>query len=93
MLHVLLNLYVCCVAKFCMVLLLQVRAGSRALYRPLSASVLSRPEIKTEVRRNLSFLLGLQLSVCHLLCCFELILSNWYQNAYHKCLYPNVLYC
>lgn len=28
---------------------LQVRAGSRALYRPLSASVLSRPEIKTEV--------------------------------------------
>ncbi|XP_044072325.1 ATP synthase membrane subunit c locus 3a isoform X1 [Siniperca chuatsi] len=25
-----------------------VRAGSRALYRPLSASVLSRPEIKTE---------------------------------------------
>lgn len=30
---------------------LQVRAGSRALYRPLSASVLSRPEIKTEVRK------------------------------------------
>lgn len=29
---------------------LQVRAGSRALYRPLSASVLSRPEIKTEVK-------------------------------------------
>ncbi|XP_056283039.1 ATP synthase membrane subunit c locus 3a [Pseudoliparis swirei] len=25
-----------------------VRAGSRALYRPLSASVLSRPELKTE---------------------------------------------
>merc|ERR1719354_427728 len=25
-----------------------VRAGSRALYRPLSASVLSRPEVKTE---------------------------------------------
>ncbi|KAI3356246.1 hypothetical protein L3Q82_017489 [Scortum barcoo] len=26
----------------------EVRAGSRALYRPLSASVLSRPELKTE---------------------------------------------
>ncbi|XP_029968313.1 ATP synthase membrane subunit c locus 3a [Salarias fasciatus] len=25
-----------------------VRAGSRALYRPLSASVLSRPDVKTE---------------------------------------------
>lgn len=25
----------------------QVRAGSRALYRPLSASVLSRPDVRT----------------------------------------------
>lgn len=30
----------------------QVRAGSRALYRPMSASVLSRPDGKTEVRIN-----------------------------------------
>ena len=51
MIQVLLSLCVLrCIIK-CM-LLLQVRAGSRALYRPLSASVLSRPETKTEVRRN-----------------------------------------
>uniref|UniRef100_A0A8C3ARK3 ATP synthase lipid-binding protein n=1 Tax=Cyclopterus lumpus TaxID=8103 RepID=A0A8C3ARK3_CYCLU len=29
-----------------------VRAGARALNRPLSASVLSRPELKTEVKVN-----------------------------------------
>lgn len=40
------------ICVFVSVLLLQVRAGSRALYRPLSASVLSRPETKTEVRGN-----------------------------------------
>lgn len=39
-------------------LLLQVRAGSRALYRPLSASVLSRPELKTEVRIDQSLFTG-----------------------------------
>lgn len=33
---------------------LQVRSGSRALYRPLSAAVLSRPEVKTEVSKRLS---------------------------------------
>uniref|UniRef100_A0A673ASE9 ATP synthase lipid-binding protein n=1 Tax=Sphaeramia orbicularis TaxID=375764 RepID=A0A673ASE9_9TELE len=31
-----------------------VRAGSRALYRPLSASVLSRPDVKTEVRNTVA---------------------------------------
>ncbi|XP_017591059.1 PREDICTED: ATP synthase F(0) complex subunit C3, mitochondrial [Corvus brachyrhynchos] len=37
-----------CVVSFFIVffLLLQIRAGSRVLYRPISASVLSRPEVK-----------------------------------------------
>uniref|UniRef100_A0A8C9YYG6 ATP synthase lipid-binding protein n=1 Tax=Sander lucioperca TaxID=283035 RepID=A0A8C9YYG6_SANLU len=44
------NRLVCCITKFVrlFVSLLQVRAGSRALYRPLSASVLSRPEQQTQ---------------------------------------------
>ncbi|KAL2087876.1 hypothetical protein ACEWY4_016704 [Coilia grayii] len=33
--------------KSCVCVLSQVRAGSRALYRPLSASVISRPDAKT----------------------------------------------
>uniref|UniRef100_A0AAZ3R2C2 ATP synthase lipid-binding protein n=1 Tax=Oncorhynchus tshawytscha TaxID=74940 RepID=A0AAZ3R2C2_ONCTS len=34
-----------------------VRAGSRTLYRPLSACMMSRPEINTEVRKDSSFLM------------------------------------
>lgn len=44
-----LRIKICVFVSF---VLLQVRAGSRALYRPLSASVLSRLETKTEVSGN-----------------------------------------
>uniref|UniRef100_A0AAQ6A498 ATP synthase lipid-binding protein n=1 Tax=Amphiprion ocellaris TaxID=80972 RepID=A0AAQ6A498_AMPOC len=39
-----------------------VRAGSRALYRPLSASVLSRPDVKTESPLSQVTLRGIQTS-------------------------------